>query len=129
MPEDGRARWLALAQKVRARKREADDGTVVQDCEITLLGSVAFGLSATMFGEITINPFGPKHPDYQEMSVLDQTTPKGEGADAWHTDYSYLPRPPELAIARLVALLSLSCALLLEEFIFGGLFHLLRPMR
>lgn len=59
---------------------------------------------AAKFGEITINPFGPKHPDHPEISVLDQTTPKGEGADAWHTDNTYLPEPPLGSILRAVQL-------------------------
>jgi taurine dioxygenase len=59
---------------------------------------------AAKFGEITVNPFGPKHPDHPEISVLDQTTPKGEGADAWHTDNTYLPRPPLGSILRAVQL-------------------------
>ena len=59
---------------------------------------------AAQFGEITINPFGPKHPDHPEISVLDQKTPKGEGADAWHTDNTYLPEPPLGSILRAVQL-------------------------
>jgi taurine dioxygenase len=59
---------------------------------------------AGKFGEITINPFGPKHPDHPEISVLDQTTPKGEGADAWHADNTYLPKPPMGSILRAVQL-------------------------
>ena len=59
---------------------------------------------AGKFGEITINPFGPKHPDHPEISVLDQTTPKGEGADAWHTDNTYLEKPPLGSILRAVQL-------------------------
>jgi taurine dioxygenase len=59
---------------------------------------------AAKIGEITINPFGPKHPDHPEISVLDQTTPKGEGADAWHTDNTYLPKPPMGSILRAVQL-------------------------
>ncbi|MEO8695433.1 MAG: TauD/TfdA family dioxygenase [Acidimicrobiales bacterium] len=59
---------------------------------------------ARKFGEITVNPFGPKHPDFPEMSVLDQTTPKGEGADAWHTDNTYLAKPPLGSVLRAVQL-------------------------
>ena len=59
---------------------------------------------ARKFGDITINPFGPKHPDHQEVSVLDQKTPKGEGADAWHTDNTYLEKPPLGSILRAVQL-------------------------
>ena len=36
--------------------------------------------------------------------MLDQKTPKGEGADAWHTDNTYLPEPPLGSILRAVQL-------------------------
>ena len=59
---------------------------------------------ANYFGRPAINPFGPKHPDHPEIVVLDQTTPKGEGADAWHADNTYLPEPPLGSILRAVQL-------------------------
>jgi taurine dioxygenase len=49
---------------------------------------------ARRFGRISIAPFGPKHPDHPEITVLDQTTPKHEGADSWHADNTFMPQPP-----------------------------------
>jgi taurine dioxygenase len=59
---------------------------------------------AERMGTISVAPFGPKHPDHPEITVLDQVTPKGEGADAWHADNTYLPAPPLGSILRAVEL-------------------------
>ena len=59
---------------------------------------------ARRLGEIDVAPFGPKHPDYPEMTVLDQVSPKNQGADAWHTDNTYLPCPPSFTILQSVML-------------------------
>ena len=59
---------------------------------------------ARHLGEIDVAPFGPKHPDYPEMTVLDQVSPKNQGADAWHTDNTYLSCPPSFTILQSVML-------------------------
>jgi taurine dioxygenase len=59
---------------------------------------------AKRFGTITVAPFGPKHPDHPEITVLDQQTPKGEGADNWHADNTFMPEPPMGSILRAVLL-------------------------
>ena len=59
---------------------------------------------ARHLGEIDVAPFGPKHPDYAEMTVLDQVSPKNQGADAWHTDNTYLSCPPSFTILQSVML-------------------------
>jgi taurine dioxygenase len=59
---------------------------------------------AQRFGTIAVAPFGPKHPDHPEITVLDQTTPKGEGADNWHADNTFMPTPPMGSILRGVML-------------------------
>jgi alpha-ketoglutarate-dependent taurine dioxygenase len=59
---------------------------------------------ARHFGSISIAPFGPKHPDFPEITVLDQVTPKGEGADSWHTDNTFMREPPFGSILRAVKL-------------------------
>jgi taurine dioxygenase len=48
-----------------------------------------------------VSQFGPVHiadfvtdPEKPETIVFDQTRPKGEGSDAWHSDSTYLPAPP-----------------------------------
>jgi taurine dioxygenase len=59
---------------------------------------------ARNFGTISVAPFGPKHPDHPEITVLDQQTPKGEGADNWHADNTFMPAPPMGSILRAVLL-------------------------
>jgi taurine dioxygenase len=59
---------------------------------------------ARRMGTIDVAPFGPKHPDHPEITVLEQDEPKGQGADSWHTDNTYLPAPPFGSILRAVEL-------------------------
>jgi taurine dioxygenase len=55
---------------------------------------------ARRFGSVSVAPFGPKDPDFPEVTVLDQITPKGEGADNWHADNTFMPAPPMGSILR-----------------------------
>lgn len=59
---------------------------------------------ALLFGGIDVAPFGPKHPDVPEMTVLDQESPKGEGADAWHSDNTFRSEPPKYTMLQSVLL-------------------------
>ncbi len=59
---------------------------------------------ARQFGEISAPPFVPKHGDDPEFTVLDQTTPKGEGADQWHSDNTFMAEPPMGSILKAVVL-------------------------
>ena len=59
---------------------------------------------ALLFGAIDVAPFGPKHPDVAEMTVLDQESPKGEGADAWHSDNTFRSEPPSYTMLQAVQL-------------------------
>ena len=59
---------------------------------------------ARQFGEISIPPFVPKHGTNPELIVLDQVNPKGEGADAWHSDNTFMSEPPLGSILRAVEL-------------------------
>lgn len=59
---------------------------------------------AECFGPISVAPFGPKHAEHPEITVLDQTNPKGEGADNWHADNTFMPAPPFGSILRCVLL-------------------------
>ncbi len=59
---------------------------------------------ARQFGEISIPPFSPKYGDVPELIVLDQTTPKDEGADNWHSDNSFMAEPPLGSILKAVQL-------------------------
>lgn len=72
-----------------------------RDQDITPAQHLAF---AKHFGPISVAPFGPKHPDFPEITVLDQTTPKGEGADSWHADNTFMPAPPMGSVLRAVHL-------------------------
>lgn len=55
-------------------------------------------------GSIDVAAFGPKHPDHPEMTVLDQEAPQGQGADAWHTDNTYVACPPSYTVLQSVQL-------------------------
>jgi taurine dioxygenase len=59
---------------------------------------------ARRFGEISPAPFGRTLAGFSEITVLDQTTPKGEGADSWHTDNTFMEAPPMGSILRAVEL-------------------------
>ena len=59
---------------------------------------------ARQFGEISAPPFTPRHGDDPELTVLDQVTPKGEGADQWHSDNTFMAEPPMGSILKAVQL-------------------------
>ncbi len=65
----------------------------------TELLSLARGL-----GEIDVAPFGPKHPEHPEMTLLDQKAPRGQGADTWHSDNTFTPKPPSITLLQAVRL-------------------------
>ena len=68
-----------------------------RDQDITPEAQVAF---AKQFGPISVPPFAPKYGTNPEFIVLDQTHPQGEGADAWHSDNSFMEEPPMGSILR-----------------------------
>src|SRR5215469_12516322 len=47
------------------------------------------------FGTLDISEIQPVPRPNREILVLDQTSPKGEGADRWHRDRTYLEVPPQ----------------------------------
>jgi taurine dioxygenase len=49
---------------------------------------------ARYFGEIDLPLFRTKASERPEILVLDQVAPKGEGADSWHADNTYMQTPP-----------------------------------
>jgi taurine dioxygenase len=60
---------------------------------------------AAQFGEISIPPFSPKYaPPRPELIVLDQTAPKGDGADRWHSDNTFMAEPPMGSVLKAVQL-------------------------
>jgi taurine dioxygenase len=70
-----------------------------RDQEITPEEHIAF---ARQFGPISVPPFAPKYGSNEEMIVLDQENPKGEGADAWHSDNTFMAEPPMGSVLRAV---------------------------
>jgi taurine dioxygenase len=46
------------------------------------------------FGTLDLSEIQPQPRAHREVLVLDQVSPKGEGADRWHRDRTYLEVPP-----------------------------------
>jgi taurine dioxygenase len=59
---------------------------------------------ALRFGPLSVPPLATKYQERPTVTVLDQVSPKGEGADEWHSDNTFMPRPPMGSILRAVQL-------------------------
>ena len=59
---------------------------------------------AKRFGPIDIHAFGRHLAEHPEVGLLDQTEPKRDGANRWHTDSTFMRTPPKLAILHAVQL-------------------------
>ncbi len=59
---------------------------------------------AERFGPISVPTFTTGSSQRPEIIVLDQVAPRGEGADSWHADNTYMAEPPMASILRAVAL-------------------------
>ena len=59
---------------------------------------------AQRFGPLSVPPLTTKYQDRPTVTVLDQVSPKGEGADEWHSDNTFMARPPMGSILRAVQL-------------------------
>jgi taurine dioxygenase len=59
---------------------------------------------ARQFGEISEPPLQPKYGTNPELIVLDQASPRGEGADEWHSDNTFMAEPPMGSILKAVLL-------------------------
>jgi taurine dioxygenase len=59
---------------------------------------------ATRFGPMSVSPLATRYQDRPTVTVLDQVSPKGEGADEWHSDNTFMARPPMGSILRAVQL-------------------------
>ncbi len=70
-----------------------------RDQNITPEQQIAF---TKRFGPIAAQPFAPKYGTNPEMIVLDQTHPKDEGADAWHSDNTFMAEPPMGSVLRAI---------------------------
>ncbi len=62
---------------------------------------------ARRFGALDVHAFGRHLPGLPEVGVIDQTEPEGDGANRWHTDSTFMPRPPFGAVLRAVRLPSI----------------------
>ena len=49
---------------------------------------------ARRFGPLDIHPFGRHLDSHPEVGVLDQSDPSRDGANRWHVDSSFMPKPP-----------------------------------
>lgn len=56
------------------------------------------------FGNVSLPPIGPAHPDYPEVMIFELFEPRGAGADSWHVDASYTREPPKATILKAVKL-------------------------
>lgn len=57
---------------------------------------------ARHFGEIQPPPIKTRYHANPELHVLDQISPRGDGADNWHADHTYTKRPALGSILRAV---------------------------
>ena len=67
--------------------------------DITPEQQVAF---SRQFGEISFPPMAPDSDQPPEIMLLDQVGPKGQGADNWHSDNTFMPEPPTGSILKAV---------------------------
>jgi taurine dioxygenase len=91
-------------EEIDAIERALHEYVVVffRDQDITPDEQVEF---ASQFGEISIPPFTPKYPPPRpELIVLDQTEPRGDGADRWHSDNTFMTEPPMGSVLKAVRL-------------------------
>jgi len=72
-----------------------------RDQHITDEQQLAFALR---FGPMHVSPLQTVHQEAPEIVVLNQVFPKGEGADEWHSDNTFLADPPMGSILRAVQL-------------------------
>jgi taurine dioxygenase len=73
----------------------------LRDQHITDEHQLAFALR---FGPMHLSPLQTVHQDAPEIVVLNQVYPRGEGADEWHSDNTFLADPPMGSILRAVQL-------------------------
>jgi len=69
--------------------------------DITPAQQIAF---ARQMGPVSVPPFAPRYGTDPELVVLDQVSPRGEGADEWHSDNTFMAEPPMGSILKAVQL-------------------------
>lgn len=80
----------AQVQAIRAALLEHQVLFFREQKKLTVDEHVAF---ATNFGDLDLPYFRTKSSTRDEVLVLDQVEPKGEGADSWHADNTYMECP------------------------------------
>jgi len=74
---------------------------VFRDQDLTSESQIAF---ARHFGDIKLPPVATPHGGPPEVNAIDQTDPRGEGADNWHADNTYTATPPMGSLLRVLEL-------------------------
>ena len=99
---------LDLSQKLdREQVREVREALlahqvlVFREQDLSPESHIAF---AEYFGTIKCPPVATAHGGPPEINVIDQTDPRGEGADAWHADNTYTAEPPMGSLLRVLQL-------------------------
>lgn len=77
---------------------------VFRNQDLTTESHIAF---ARHFGRIKLPPVATAHGGPPEINVIDQTEPRGEGADSWHADNTYTETPPMGSLLRVLKLPSI----------------------
>jgi len=72
-----------------------------RDQDITPAQHIEFGRH---FGELCYPPFMTDHGETPEILVLDQTDPRGDGTDVWHSDNTFMAEPPMGSILKAIQL-------------------------
>ena len=70
---------------------------VFRDMDLEPEALLAF---ARAFGSVSLPPVAPAHPDHPDLMVIESSTPKGRGADIWHTDAPWMSNPPMGAVLK-----------------------------
>lgn len=101
-------RGLDLSRPLAADERAAVRAALLQHLVLVFRNQpltpeqhIAF---ASQFGAIKRPPVATRHGGPPELNVLDQSDPRGEGADNWHADNTYTATPPMGSILRIVQL-------------------------
>ena len=54
------------------------------------------------YGNVSLPPIAPAHPDHPEVMVFELFDPRGAGADTWHVDAIYTAEPPKATLLKAV---------------------------
>ncbi len=97
-----------LRTTLGAGDRDAIEGALLEHGVLFFRGQditpdqlVAF---AEQFGTISVPPMAPGSAMRPEVMVLDQVEPRGQGADNWHSDNTFMKAPPLGSILKAVQL-------------------------